>query len=45
MKTTYGFSKRDAEEQGKYRVILNFLIIVAILALMILTEFGSKFYK
>lgn len=44
MKTTYGFSKHSAEEQIKHSVYLQLLIIAVILALMVLTEFGSIFF-
>jgi hypothetical protein len=45
MKSTYSFSSSEARSEGRKSVYLYLLIIAAILALMILSEFGSKFIK
>ncbi|MBS1513841.1 MAG: hypothetical protein JSS63_02340 [Bacteroidetes bacterium] len=45
MKTAYGYSHTDLEKQGKWSIFLYLLIITAILAFMVFTEFGYKLYK
>jgi len=43
MKTLNVYSRDEAEREGKYKVIFYLFLIAALLALMIMTEFGSKF--
>lgn len=53
MKTTLGFSKNELNEfnngfnegHDKYSVYLYLAIIAALLAVMVLTQFGTAFYK
>lgn len=44
MKTLNVYSRHEAEEQGKYKVYFYLFVIAAILALMVVSEFGTKFY-